>query len=104
LGRSTETRKQTFDETKAQLAYDFLKELDDDVSGGKIASMTASTGGVKVIWNKKFRSTAGRAKLRREKTDELGTGQSSTTSGLSVTYRHIASIELSEKIVIEEGM
>ncbi|KAH9203578.1 hypothetical protein DL95DRAFT_472254 [Leptodontidium sp. 2 PMI_412] len=56
-------KKQIFDETKDKLAYDFLKELDDDLSGGKIAS---------------------------------------DTGGLSVTYRHVASIELSEEVVIDE--
>ncbi|KAH9203323.1 SprT-like family-domain-containing protein, partial [Leptodontidium sp. 2 PMI_412] len=85
------------------LAYDFLKELDDDLSGGKIASVTASTGGVKVIWNKKFKSTAGRARWRREKTTEVATGQHpKDTGGPSVTYRHVASIELSEEVVIDE--
>ncbi|KAH6707959.1 SprT-like family-domain-containing protein [Leptodontidium sp. MPI-SDFR-AT-0119] len=96
-------KKQIFDETKDKLAYDFLKELDDDLSGGKIASVTASTGGVKVIWNKKFKSTAGRARWRREKTTEVATGQPpKDTGGPSVTYRHVASVELSEEVVIDE--
>ena len=98
-------KKQIFDETKDKLAYDFLKELDDDLSGGKIASVTGSTGGVKVVWNKKFKSTAGRARWRREKTTVVATGQPpKDTGGPSVTYRHVASVELSEEVVIDEGM
>jgi hypothetical protein len=95
------TKKSMFNERKHKLAYDFLRELDDKVAGGQIASITASAGGVKVVWNKKFRKTAGRANWKKEKITKLVTSQSSSQS---VTYRHIASIELSEKVIDDEGM
>jgi len=89
------TNERTFDEVKHKLAYDFLSELDNKVTGGQIASKTALGGGVKITWSKKLKTTAGRAsweKINKPVTRQL------------VTYRHIASIELSEKVIDDEGM
>jgi ankyrin repeat protein len=95
------TNERTFNEVKHKLAYDFLSELDNKVAGGQIASKTAWGGGVKIIWSKTLKTTAGRANWMMEKV----TSQSSEdTSCQSVMYRHIASIELSEKVIDDEGM
>ncbi|KAE9985849.1 hypothetical protein BLS_004529 [Venturia inaequalis] len=89
--------KKYFESRKHQLAEDFLQELDSKVTNGEIAELAASGGGVKIIWNKKLNSTAGRANWRREciKTTH-------TDGTISRKYRHIANIELAEKVIDDE--
>lgn len=95
------TNEPVFDEVKHKLAYDFLSELDNMVAGGQIASKTAWGGGVMISWSKKLKTTAGRAKSTKEKV----TSQSSDdTSCQSVMYRHKASIDLSEKVINDQGV
>ncbi|KAI9773452.1 MAG: hypothetical protein M1840_007668 [Geoglossum simile] len=102
--RAALNAKKMFNEKKHDLARDFLKDLDDKVSGGQIASITASTGGVKLIWSKKLTSTAGRANWKREKIIAPAAGQLPRGSGSqSASYRHITSIELSEKVIDDEN-
>ncbi|KAI9868428.1 MAG: hypothetical protein M1813_005872 [Trichoglossum hirsutum] len=101
--RSTPSAKKMFNERKHDLAQDFLNELDEKVSGGKITSITAPTG-VKLIWSKKLTTTAGRANWRKEKITQLAADESLRCSGSqSTSYRHIASIELSEKVIDDEN-
>lgn len=90
--------KKAFNGTKQELAREFLKELDDTVAGGRIASLAAATGGVHLIWSKKLNSTAGRANWRQEivKPEESGKPPPSK-------YRHHASIELAEKVIDNES-
>jgi ankyrin repeat protein len=95
------TNEPVFDEVKHKLAYDFLSELDNMVTGGQIASKTAWRGGVTITWSKKLKTTAGKAHWTKEKV----TSQSSEdTSCQSVMYRHKASIDLSEKVIDDEGV
>ena len=102
--RTALNAKRIFNEKKHDLARDFLKELDDEVSGGQIASITAPTGGVKLIWSKKLTTTAGRANWKKEKITTLATDQPPQGGGgQPVSYRHIASIELSEKVIDDES-
>ncbi|KAH0544001.1 hypothetical protein FGG08_001768 [Glutinoglossum americanum] len=102
--RSTLSAKKAFKERKHDLAREFLSELDDRVSGGQIASITASTGGVKLIWSKKLTTTAGRANWKKEKIAKLVTDEALRNIGSqSVAYRHIASIELAEKVIDDEN-
>ncbi|KAH0565651.1 hypothetical protein GP486_000961 [Trichoglossum hirsutum] len=100
--RSNLSTKKAFNERKHDLAQDFLNELDEKVSGGQIASITAPTG-VKLIWSKKLTTTAGRANWRKEKITQFTADESLRgTGGPSTSYRHIASIELSEKVIDDE--
>lgn len=46
-------------------AKDFVQELDKKIAGGQIGALTAFTGGVKIVWNKKLTTTAGLAKCER---------------------------------------
>lgn len=66
--RAAMDEKKKFEAEKHELASKFLAELDSTITGGEIARLSASTGGVKIEWNKKLNSTAGRAKWKREKT------------------------------------
>ncbi len=91
-----EARKE-FNKKKHGLASEFLKELDDTVSSGRIASLAASTGGVHLIWSKKLNSTAGRANWRQEFVRSSGNGEPPPSK-----YRHYASIELAEKVIDDE--
>jgi len=90
--------KKAFHGEKHKLAQEFLKELDDSVAGGRVASLAASTGGVHLIWSKKLNSTAGRANWRQEVVRSNG-----NVEPPSSTYRHHASIELAEKVIDDES-
>lgn len=89
--------KKAWDLRKQQIAQDFLDELDTTIVSGRLAELAASTGGVKIVWNKKLNSTAGRANWRREKIKDVKPDGSSTT-----WYKHSAHIELAEKVIDDE--
>ncbi|KFY61598.1 hypothetical protein V497_02868 [Pseudogymnoascus sp. VKM F-4516 (FW-969)] len=91
-------RKKRFNENKHAIALSFLRELDEEITDGKISSLAASTGGVTIVWSKKLNTTAGRANWKREaiRSRPLGTAPPTTT------YRHHASIELAEKVIDDE--
>jgi predicted SprT family Zn-dependent metalloprotease len=91
--------KKAFEAKKHSLAEQFLKELDDRITAGKIGQLASTTGGVKLIWSKKLNSTAGRANWRRETT----TKTQLTSGAIERTYRHHASIELAEKVIDDEN-
>ncbi|KAI9723587.1 MAG: hypothetical protein M1812_000887 [Candelaria pacifica] len=95
--------KKAFNFQKHDLAKAFLKELDDTVTGGKVALMAASAGGIHIIWSKKLNSTAGRANWKKEylRTRDEDGMNAQEESGLT-THRHIASIELAEKVIDNE--
>lgn len=92
-----EARK-AFEARKTQMASEFLAELDERITSGRIAELAASTGGVKVIWSKKLNSTAGRAHWRRE-CIKLASGHDGKERK---EYKHHASIELAEKVIKDE--
>ncbi|KAK4160130.1 SprT-like family-domain-containing protein [Cladorrhinum sp. PSN259] len=81
--------KKEFSSSKQALAQSFLSELDSTITSGQLASLSASTGGIRLIWTNKLSTTAGRANWKRTK---------SSSSSSSVTQHH-ASIELSTKII-----
>jgi predicted SprT family Zn-dependent metalloprotease len=90
-------KKKDFDERKVALAENFLKELDDKVTGGQIQKLAESTGGVKIVWSKKLNSTAGRANWKREIIRSKTT--TSPTASSNQTSHHHATIELAEKVI-----
>lgn len=85
--------KKDFSARKHALAEAFLAELDQTITTGQIASLSASTGGVRLLWNKTLNSTAGRANWRRE---------TSRSQSAPTTHKHHASIELAEKVIDDE--
>ena len=101
--------KKDFAARKHTLAESFLTELDSKITNGQIAALSASTGGVQLIWSKTLNSTAGRANWRRETTRSTTRPSSSdptapptTTSTTTTSYKHHASIELAEKVISDE--
>ncbi|RAL03757.1 uncharacterized protein BO80DRAFT_500073 [Aspergillus ibericus CBS 121593] len=84
--KAEKARKQEFLEKRHAMAEEFLKVLDDTVTGGQIHRLTEATGGVPIIW-KTFRTTAGRATWHYGKVEP---------------GKHCAMIELSSQIIDAE--
>ncbi|KAK2062351.1 hypothetical protein LY76DRAFT_565297 [Colletotrichum caudatum] len=101
--RRTESAKQketkkAFEQSKHELAQDFLRELDNAITQGKLQALAESTGGIKINWSAKLNTTAGRANWRREKVrSKLPDGTEKP-----IADRHHASIELAEKVIDDE--
>ncbi|KAJ5871479.1 uncharacterized protein N7529_003832 [Penicillium soppii] len=77
-------------------AEEFLQHL-DNAFDGRITNMTKDTGGIKLIWTKNFRNTAGRATVRSER---VFTGKGGVED--PGRRRYDATIELSEKVLDTE--
>jgi predicted SprT family Zn-dependent metalloprotease len=92
-------QRKAFAERKHAIAEAFLVELDTTISGGRIHALSASTGGIKLIWSKTLKTTAGRANWRRE---AIRTKTSSLPPSTSLEIRHHCSIELAEKVIDDE--
>ncbi|KIW74711.1 hypothetical protein Z517_11481 [Fonsecaea pedrosoi CBS 271.37] len=101
--RAAAARKKAFDSKKQQFALDLLHELDDKVANSQLDRLSSSTGGVRIIWSKTLRSTAGRAKWKRTITKPSSSpikgGDVNETRESGVKVQHYASIELAEKII-----
>jgi len=95
--RIAKEARKTFSQSKHALAESFLAELDNRITNGEIARLSASTGGVKIIWSKKLNTTAGRANWKRETIKS----SASAPDGKTI-YRHHAAIELAEKVIDDE--
>jgi predicted SprT family Zn-dependent metalloprotease len=98
--RAAAARKKAFDACKHQLAVDLLRELDTKVADSELERLASSTGGVRIVWSKTLRSTAGRANWKRTVTKSSGSpvkGGEIKSPGVKV--QHFATIELAEKIV-----
>src|SRR5947209_4376395 len=94
--------KRAFESTRHTTAQALLTYLDTHITSGKLSRLSASTGGVQILWSKNLRSTAGRANWRRTVT-KPSTG-SSTKPGREEEVRpsivqHYATIELAEKVI-----
>ncbi|RMZ87137.1 hypothetical protein DV736_g5643, partial [Chaetothyriales sp. CBS 134916] len=99
--KTEKLRKAGFDAAKRGMAQDLFDELDANITDGRIAKLSASTGGVKIEWSKTLRSTAGRANWRRSVTKDSGSpikgSFNEEVPGIKV--EHFASIELAEKVI-----
>lgn len=56
---------------------------------------------MKIVWSKKLNSTAGRANWKCE---TVRTPPGEGGEGVKVTYKHVASVELAEKVIDDEGV
>ncbi|KAJ0114380.1 hypothetical protein J7T55_010769 [Diaporthe amygdali] len=92
--------KKAFEQSKRELADKFLRELDTQITDGKISELSAPTGGIRIDWTNKLNTTAGRANWKRE-TIKRKDGDSGAVT--SVRYKHHASIELAEKVIDDES-
>ena len=98
--RAALAKKKDFDSRKEQLAIDLLNELDVKIAGSQLAKLASSTGGVRIVWSKTLRSTAGRANWKRTVTKSSGSPvKGGDVAGPGVKVQHFASIELAEKII-----
>lgn len=91
--------KEAFESTKHELAKAFLRELDDTITDGELATLSASTGGIKIVWTNRLHVTAGQTFWERKRTGRSMPLASSTLLATRTSYQHYASIELAEKIV-----
>lgn len=94
-------RKKSFDNKKAQIADEFLKILDEAVSGGQLQKLAEETGGVRIIWSKNLLTTAGRANWKREKIGKESRISESGSEPSTLIKQH-ATIELAERIIDSE--
>ncbi|KAJ5206133.1 hypothetical protein N7491_003248 [Penicillium cf. griseofulvum] len=96
--RKREIRAQVaeFNQKKIGFAEEFLRHL-DNAFDSRISSMTKETGGIKIIWTKNFRNTAGRATVRSERFLKGAAGVEDPGK-----RRYYATIELSEKVLDSE--
>ena len=113
--KATLLARKRFDSTKEQLALSFLAELDEKVAGSQVSTLTAATGGIKILWSKKLITTAGRANWKREairsksalssntSTKSILISDSPTKPSTATAYIHHATIELSTKVLTTAG-
>jgi predicted SprT family Zn-dependent metalloprotease len=100
--KQTKNARKAFETRKQAIAQEFLAELDEKITDGKIGLMSQSTGGIKLIWTKKLNSTAGRANWRREGIRLRNADADNVADQVTTTYRHHASIELAEKVIDDD--
>jgi predicted SprT family Zn-dependent metalloprotease len=88
--------RKAFAAVKHKLAEAFLSELDNTITSGRISTMCAPTGGIKLVWSKTLKTTAGRANWRRE---QIRTRSGPLPTDITTTHLHHCSIELAEKVI-----
>ncbi|OTA99310.1 hypothetical protein M426DRAFT_325231 [Hypoxylon sp. CI-4A] len=103
-GTSPEKRdaRKAFDAAKEKLARNFLIELDERVTDGRLATLTGDTGGLQIKWSNTLLTTAGRAHWKC-KTQTAVTKHADGTSSRRETKQHQASIELASKVLSNES-
>ncbi|KAI1749022.1 hypothetical protein F4782DRAFT_514872 [Xylaria castorea] len=108
--------RKAFDAVKEDLARDFLVELDEVVTDGRLARLTETTGGLRIVWSNTLLTTAGRANwkcktttttLRQPPSASSSSSSSTTTTATktttTTTTQHYASIELATKVLSNES-
>jgi predicted SprT family Zn-dependent metalloprotease len=92
-------QRKAFSESKHALAESFILEVDATITSSRISEMSKQTGGIRLVWSKTLKTTAGRANWRRE-TFRIRTGPLHTD--FREEARHHCSIELAEKVIDDE--
>lgn len=104
-------KKQTkwFLGNRESMAIQWLKELDETMTGGTLAAMTADTGGLTILWDKRLLKAAGVAHYKSEKKRRhtaMKSGGDSDDKALE--NKDVGKIwlwiRLSEKLLTDEGM
>ncbi|KAI0127973.1 SprT-like family-domain-containing protein [Xylariales sp. AK1849] len=93
--------KKAFDQIKESLAQTFLAELDDRVTSGELARLTAPTGGMRIKWCTSLQSTAGRAHWKCKEVTTM-TQQADGSLQSTKERRHEAWIDLASKVLTNE--
>ncbi|KAF2629976.1 hypothetical protein BU25DRAFT_408568 [Macroventuria anomochaeta] len=94
-------QRKDFAERKHSIATSFLAELDTTICSGTITRLSSATGGIKLIWSKTLKTTAGRANWRRE-VIRLKTSSPGEPPSFKTEVRHHCSIELAAKVIDDE--
>ena len=97
--QAAKAKKRDFDSNKEGLAAALMQDLDLNVTSSKLSNLSASTGGVEVVWSKTLRSTAGRANWRRTITKPTGSPVKGSSVPEDCKVQHYASIELATKVI-----
>ncbi|KAL5409748.1 hypothetical protein PMIN04_010911 [Paraphaeosphaeria minitans] len=92
-------QRKDFAARKHAIAEAFIAEVDTAITNGRITELSSNTGGIKLVWSKTLKTTAGRANWRREQI-RLRTGPLPTDTRVEI--RHYCSIELAEKVIDDE--
>lgn len=95
-------QRKAFADRKHDIASAFLAELDSTIAAGRIAALSASTGGIHLIWSKTLKTTAGRANWRRE-VIRIKTTPAGAAPAFQTETRHHCSIELAAKVIDDES-
>ncbi|KAK3949675.1 SprT-like family-domain-containing protein [Pseudoneurospora amorphoporcata] len=96
--RESRLLRQAFDAHKHSLATDFLVLLDTRLTSSRLSALTASTGGIKLVWSKTLNTTAGRANWKKESITTRPSKQEANKEGKK-EVKHHASIELATKVL-----
>jgi len=94
--------KRAFESTRHTTAQALLTHLDTHITSGNLSRLSASTGGVQILWSKNLRSTAGRANWRRTVTKPSTSSPAKPGQEGDVKpsiVQHYATIELAEKVI-----
>lgn len=95
------SEKKAFDAIKDDIAKNFLRELDERVTDGRLEALASTAGGLKTIWSNTLQTTAGRAHWRC-KTTTRTTKHKDGSITTEEERQHEASIELATKVLTNE--
>ncbi|KAI1385322.1 SprT-like family-domain-containing protein [Hypoxylon trugodes] len=102
--------RKAFDAVKEEIARNFLKDLDERITEGRLAKMTEDTGGLKIKWSNSLLTTAGRAswKCKAQTTvttsrNPDGTVNTTVAKKEETQRRHYAQIELATRVLTNES-
>ncbi|KAI1261997.1 hypothetical protein F5Y18DRAFT_430497 [Xylariaceae sp. FL1019] len=98
--------KKAFDAVKVEIGREFLLELDNVITEGKLAQLTENTGGLRIEWSNTLLTTAGRAHWKCATTTTMSKQPSSSSSDTTTNTtktQHSAYIELATKVLVNEA-
>ncbi|KAF2031858.1 hypothetical protein EK21DRAFT_62116 [Setomelanomma holmii] len=98
-GKEIRAQRKAFAGRKHAIAEAFLEELDATIAEGQIGELSKLTGGIKLVWSRTLKTTAGRANWKREQV-RMRTGP--LPMDFRTEVRHHCSIELAEKVIDDE--
>ena len=91
--RAAAATQREFIKKREKIAADLVAEIDEKVGNGFLANHYAESGGIQLVWKRKFRTTAGMA--------HYGNNKSLLSDG-TVVRTPYANILLSEKLLLTE--
>ena len=97
--REERAAKKAWAARKDKIAQDFYLELDEELASGQISRLAKSTGGVKIVWSSRLKTTAGMAKCKKV---QMPRPIPAFDDDLPPRYEYHATIELADKVVTNE--